>query len=186
MKPIVRRLQATAGSVMAVAITLSATQALALDEIFERHLKQIKLPPGFHIEVFAEVPGARSLAYAPETGTVFVGSTREAVHAVIDTDKNGKAEAVTQILSRQKVPNGIAWHRDYLYVAEQHRITRYHARNFTPGQPWDAKAEVDQLPDKFHHGWRYIGFGPNDKLYVAVGSPCNICDPQGIEGTSSA
>ena len=185
MKPIAKRIQATAGSVMAVAIILSATQALALDGIFQRHLKQIKLPPGFHIEVFAEVPGARSLAYAPETATVFVGSTREAVHAVIDKDKNGKAEAVTQILSPQKVPNGIAWHRDYLYVAEQHRITRYHARNFTPGQPWDAKAEViyDQLPDKSHHGWRYIGFGPNGKLYVAVGSPCNICDPQGIEGT---
>lgn len=185
MKPIARRIQAIVGSAMAAAITLSAARALALDEIFEQHLKQIKLPPGFHIEVFAEVPAARSLAYAPETGTVFVGSMRDAVHAVIDQDKNGKAEAVTQILSRQKVPNGVAWHRDYLYVAEQHRITRYHAQNFTPGQPWDAKAVViyDQLPDKSHHGWRYIGFGPDDKLYVTIGAPCNICDPQGIEGT---
>lgn len=66
---------------------------------------------------------------------MFVGSTREAVH-VIDTDKNGKAQAVTQILSRQKVPNGIAWHRDYLYVAEQHRITdimRGISRQGSPG-----------------------------------------------------
>jgi glucose/arabinose dehydrogenase len=34
----------------------------------------------------------------------------------------------------------------------------------------------DDYPDALHHGWKYIAFGPDDKLYVPVGAPCNICD----------
>jgi glucose/arabinose dehydrogenase len=36
---------------------------------------------------------------------------------------------------------------------------------------------VDGLPEETHHGWKYIAFGPDGKLYVPVGAPCNICNP---------
>ncbi|HUR30259.1 MAG TPA: PQQ-dependent sugar dehydrogenase, partial [Saprospiraceae bacterium] len=35
---------------------------------------------------------------------------------------------------------------------------------------------VDDYPDKEHHGWKYIAFGPDGYLYVPVGAPCNICE----------
>jgi glucose/arabinose dehydrogenase len=42
---------------------------------------------------------------------------------------------------------------------------------------------MEGLPNKFLHGWRYAKFGPDRKLYVAIGAPCNICEPKGREGS---
>ena len=36
------------------------------------------------------------------------------------------------------------------------------------------------LPSEKHHGWRYIGFGPDGKFYVSIGAPCNVCDDDGF------
>ncbi|HEY8354403.1 MAG TPA: SMP-30/gluconolactonase/LRE family protein, partial [Methylophilaceae bacterium] len=95
------------------------------------------------------------------------------------------ADEVITILDDLNVGNGVAMHNGNLYVAEQNRITRYAAPDFDLNLPFKQMREViyDQLPDKAHHGWRYIAFGPDNKLYVTVGAPCNICDPQGMEAS---
>lgn len=152
----------------------------------EDNLSKLNLPDGFAIEIYAEnLPGARSMALGQSTGTVFVGTRTKTVYAVVDKDKDRKADEVVTILNDLKVPNGLAMHQGMLYVAEQHRIVRYPAPGFSLDLPFAEMGEViyEQLPDKGHHGWRYIEFGPDEKLYVTVGVACNICDFEDPEGT---
>ena len=88
-------------------------------------LDLIRLPPGYKIEPYARVPGARSMAVVPSLGVVFVGTRSDTVFAVLDEDGDGHAEEVRAVLSGLKVANGIAWLNGWLYVAEQHRVVRF-------------------------------------------------------------
>ncbi len=147
------------------------------------NLAKISLPPGFKIQVFAEVPRARSMAVGEPMGVVFVGTRFDKLYAVVDRNRDGVGEEVVAIASDLKVPNGVAFKDGFLYVAEQHRVIRYAAPEFDIYRQFPPDVIFEGLPDKFAHGWRYAAVGPDRKLYVAVGIPCNICDPQGIEGT---
>lgn len=148
------------------------------------NLNKLHLPDGFQIDVYAEVPGARQMALGTN-GNVYVGTRGSHVYAVVDKNKDHKADQVVSILDDLKVGNGVAMVDGHLYVAEQHRITRYAAPDFDLTLPFKAMREVvyEQLPDKAHHGWRYLAVGPNNKLYVTIGAPCNICDPTGHEAS---
>jgi glucose/arabinose dehydrogenase len=118
------------------------------------------------------------MAPAPEHGVIFVGSRDEDVFAVYDQNKDGVAERVQRILTDLNVPNGIAWRKGYLYIAEQHRLVRYKF-----GQWQNPEVLYSDFPDKDWHGWRYAAFGPHGGLYVSIGAPCNVCDLDGMEGT---
>jgi glucose/arabinose dehydrogenase len=141
-------------------------------------LDKIKLPPGFKIDIYASsVPGARSMTLSPN-GTLYVGTRDQGnVYAIRDTNHDGKAEEVITIASGLHQPNGVAFRNGSLYVAEVSRISRYddiESRLHDPPQPVVVN---DQLPDDEWHGWKFIRFGPDGKLYVPVGAPCNICEP---------
>ncbi|MDC0186174.1 PQQ-dependent sugar dehydrogenase [Gammaproteobacteria bacterium] len=135
-------------------------------------IPDIKLPDGFHISVLtSETPDARSMALG--NNTLFVSTRRE-----------GKIYAVTNYLDQPKVtvivdnlymPNGIAFKNGDLYVAEIHRLLKF--ENIESNID-DAKYTIisDEFPTDQHHGWRYITFGPDEKLYIPIGSPCNYCD----------
>ncbi len=137
---------------------------------------RLKLPPGFKIEVYADqVEGARSLAIG-EKGTVFVGTRSDSVYALIDSNRDGKADEIVTIAKGLNAPNGVAFRNGALYVAEINRILRFddieaHLRN--PPKP---VVVFDKLPREGHHGWKFIAFGPDGLLYVPVGAPCNICE----------
>ena len=149
-------------------------------------LASIRLPPGVSISMYADdVPGARSLALSP-SGIVYVG-TRDrgdgSVYAVVDEGRDGTADRVVTIARGLSQPNGVAWHHGSLYVAEFNRVIRYSAIDdfVSSGRGFDdvpLATVVRALPETDHHEWRYIGFGPDGKLYVGLGAPCNICDPQ--------
>ncbi len=164
---------------------LFSTAGSVAQSNIEKNLGKLNLPPGFEIDVYAEVSSARSMALGQSTGTVFVGTRGNKVYAVVDKDKDRKAEDVVTILDDLKVGNGVAMHQGNLYIAEQHRIARYPAPGFDLNLPFAEMREViyDKLPDKDHHGWRYIDFGPDGKLYVTVGAPCNICEVNDTEAT---
>ena len=140
----------------------------------ELNLDDIRLPPGFSIEVFAEVPKARSLALG-SNGTVFVGTRADsAVYAVVP--REGSAPEVIKLLDGLDMPNGVAFRNGDLYVAEKSRVSRYANVESSLRDMPDADVLAIKLPGESHHGSRYIGFGPDGKLYVSIGSPCNVCD----------
>lgn len=141
-------------------------------------LDKIKLPAGFKIEVYAEVENARSLTMSP-SGTLFVGNRNgDNVYAVKDTDGDFKADKKWTIASGLNMPNGVAFKDGDLYVAEVSRITKYVGIESKLADPPKPVVINDQYPTETHHGWKYIAFGPDGKLYVPVGAPCNICDPE--------
>jgi glucose/arabinose dehydrogenase len=142
----------------------------------------VQLPPGFKIEVWADnVPLAREMAISPK-GTVFVGSMRFGKPAtdVYAIRTVGGKRKVTTLLTGLNNPNGVAFRDGALYVAEVHQITRYDDIENHLDKPGKGKL-ITHLPTEQHHGWRYIAFGPDGKLYVAIGAPCNICD-KGAQG----
>lgn len=141
-------------------------------------LDKIKLPEGFTISLFSDnVPNARSMALSKD-GTVFVGTRSNGnVYALQDRDQDGKAEQRHIIASGLNMPNGVAYKDGTLFVAELNRIIRFDNIDQQLDNPPNAAVIYDQFPSKQRHGWKYIRFGPDDKLYTAVGAPCNICLP---------
>lgn len=140
-------------------------------------LMAIKLPPGFNISVFAEVENARSLTQSP-SGIIYVGNrTEDKVYAVQDTDGDFVADKKWVLDSGLNMPNGVAFRDGDLYVAEVSRILKYEAIELKLDNPGEPIVVYDKFPTETHHGWKYIAFGPDGKLYVPVGAPCNICEP---------
>lgn len=75
-----------------------------------------------------------------------------------------------------EMPNGVAFHKGALYVAEMTRILRFDDVEKHLGQPQTPKVVIDKLPGTAQHGWKTIRFGPDGKLYVTIGAPCNVCE----------
>ncbi|MEJ2568734.1 MAG: PQQ-dependent sugar dehydrogenase, partial [candidate division WOR-3 bacterium] len=139
-------------------------------------IENIKLPPGFEINIYAnDVPGARSLCLTQE-GILFVGSRKEGrVYAVLDSNKDFKSDKVITIASGLNSPNGVAFREGALFVAEISRISKFeNIENNLNSSPKPSIVNVS-FPADEHHGWKFIAFGPDDKLYVPVGAPCNVC-----------
>ena len=136
----------------------------------------IRLPPGFRIEFYAQkVEGARSLALGPE-GIVFVGSHSPGkVYALVDRNGDNKIDEVITTVSGLNSPNGVAYRNGSLYVAEISRVLRYDDISKNLKNPPKPVIVNDTFPTDGHHGWKFIRFGPDDKLYVPVGAPCNNC-----------
>jgi len=141
-------------------------------------LDQIKLQPGFKIEVWAgDVPNARSMAIS-DNGIVFVGNRQDKnVYALVDENGDGKAETKYILAEGLKMPNGVAFKDGDLYVAEVSRILRFKDIKNNLTNP-SYEVVYDQYPTKTHHGWKFIAFGPDGLLYVPVGAPCNICESE--------
>jgi glucose/arabinose dehydrogenase len=142
-------------------------------------INKIKLPKGFSITLFADnVPDARSMALG-QNGTVFVGTrTNGNVYALQDADKDGKVDQPYIIASGLYSPNGVAYKEGTLYVAEINRIIRFENIDQRLKNPPKPSVVYGQFPKEKHHGWKYLRFGPDNRLYTAVGAPCNICEPE--------
>jgi glucose/arabinose dehydrogenase len=140
----------------------------------EPELSQIRLPPGFKIETFAQVPNARQMALGKDT--LFVGSMRAGkVHAI--PLRNGRAGKPRVIAEGLNLPVGVAFRDGDLYISAVNRILRIRNAEHQTSAKSEIETVFDTLPGETHHGWKFIAFGPDGKLYIPVGAPCNICAP---------
>jgi glucose/arabinose dehydrogenase len=141
-------------------------------------IQQIQLPEGFVISLFAQnIPSARSLTMSPG-GTLFVGTRSGGagrVYALQDLNNDFKADRVYTIASGLNMPNGVAFRNGSLYVGEINRILRFDDIESRLDDPPAPVVVNDNLPSDRHHGWKFIGFGPDGRLYLNVGAPCNVC-----------
>ena len=139
----------------------------------------LKLPKGFKVDVYAEgVVNARSMALSPE-GTLFVGTRNEgSVYALKDIDGDNRSDTTITLISGLTMPNGVAVRNGDLYIAEVNRVIKVNDIENNLKEGVDYEVINDSYPEKKHHGWKYIAFGPDDKLYVPVGAPCNICESE--------
>lgn len=143
----------------------------------ETKLDKLNLPDGFNIEVYAEnVEGARSMVMSNDN-VLYVGTRSEGnVYAIPDADNDKKGDKVITIAEDLNSPNGVALKNGDLYVAEISKVWKYQNIDDTYNKPGKKILVNDNFPEEGHHGWKYIAFGPDGKLYVPVGAPCNICN----------
>jgi glucose/arabinose dehydrogenase len=143
----------------------------------------IKLPAGFKAEIWSHGHAAARTMVMGSKGTMFMG-TRAIGRVYAITDRGGKREVRT-LLTGLTQPNGLAFKDGSLYVFAINRVLRYdniEDRLDNPGEPVDL-SKAYNLPDTLHHNWKYVAFGPDGKMYVQVGSNCNICEINpGIHG----
>lgn len=151
---------------------------LPLPALAAAQLDRLVLPAGFHVALYSDqVPDARELALGAH-GTVFVGSTGAGkVYALTDTHGDGVADRVRVIASGLQEPMGVAFHDGDLYVSAVSRILVLRDIEQHLDDPPTPELITDRLPRETAHGGRFIAFGPDGRLYVPIGAPCNICDP---------
>jgi glucose/arabinose dehydrogenase len=142
----------------------------------ELPLKDIKLPVGFEISVYARLPNARSMTLSPK-GTLFVGTQREGKVYAVPAQNGGAPKKAAIIAQGMNMPNGVAFRDGALYVAEVSRVVRYDNIESQLSSPPKPVVVNDSFPKERLHGWKFIAFGPDGMLYVPVGAPCNICEP---------
>jgi glucose/arabinose dehydrogenase len=169
--------------IIALLIGISCNQENNTNEFLtltKQTLGYLEVPAGFSVDVFAEgVEGARQMALGDD-GIIYIGTRRTGengkLYAVIDSDNDFKADEVTVVASGLRMPNGVAYRDGDLYVAEVSNIWRYDDIDETYNQAPEPELIRDDYPTESSHGWKYIAFGPDDKLYVPVGAPCNVCN----------
>ena len=138
-------------------------------------LNKIKVPKGFKVEVYASgIKNARTLRMG-DKGTLFVGNWQgNKVWAV--TEKDGKRTAKV-LYENLDWPNGLAFHKGTLYIAEHQKISKAENIEDNLDNPPKLVPIYDKLGEPRPHGWRFLGIGPDEKLYVSNSAPCNICMP---------
>ena len=157
-------------------------------ENIKKVLANIKLPPGFKIDLYAIVPDARDMAMAPQGTVLFVGTRKDKVWVVSDRDRDGVADEVKDFAPSLTfdVPNGVQFSKDgFLFVAERNHVRMFPAAEFFYEGP-DVVA-VDIVPkgelipveeESYNHTARVVDIGPDDKLYISLGQPFNVAPPE--------
>jgi glucose/arabinose dehydrogenase len=148
---------------------------MTVTPLAEIPVDKIKVPKGFHVEVWAHgMPGVRMMTRGSK-GTIWAG-TRTVGRVYEIKDKGGQREH--RILAEKLVqPNGVAFQGGNLYVMAINRVFRYDGIEDNPNVKPVELTEAFKLPPEVHHNWKFIAFGPDSRLYVQVGAPCNICEP---------
>jgi glucose/arabinose dehydrogenase len=143
-------------------------------------LDRIRLPPGFAIELWTRVDNPREMALGrtgPDGGTLFVGSGRAGkVHAV-RFDAALRVKDVVTVANGLQIPMGVAYKDGNLYASAVSRILRFDDIERHLEQPPAPAVVTDRLATETHHGGKFLAFGPDGKLYVPTGAPCNVCEP---------
>jgi glucose/arabinose dehydrogenase len=143
-------------------------------------LDKIRVPKGFQVELWAHgMPGVRMMTRGSK-GTIWAGT--RIIGRVYEIKDQGGVRTHRILAAKLVQPNGVAFQGGNLYVMAINRVFRYDGIEDNPNvKPVELTAAF-KLPPEVHHNWKFIAFGPDSKLYVQVGSPCNICEPSDQHG----
>lgn len=154
-------------------------------------LQQIKMPPGFKIELFAIVPDARQMAVSRNTAAVWVGTRKSTVYSVNDRDMDHVADTVEEFSPSVKfdIPAGACYSPDgFLFIAERNRVMMFPAAEyFMEGSDTVAFAIVKQgdlIPpeeESYNHTTRSCVIGPDNRIYISLGQPFNVQPPEKVD-----
>jgi glucose/arabinose dehydrogenase len=145
----------------------------AVQQATDANIAQLKVPAGFSINKFADGMGKPRILVVNSNGQVYT-SDRDAgiVMMLTDADKDGIAENKKTVATIKQV-HGLSIHNGKMYMVA---VNEVYAADMNPdgtlGQPMML---IDDLPDGGQHPNRTIGFGPDNKMYLTVGSTCNSC-----------
>ena len=137
-------------------------------------VSKLKLPAGFKAELWASgLPGGRAMALSDDGKKVYLGT--RVIGRVYEVTDAGDKRTVRVVVDKLTQPSGVAFNKGALYVFAIDKVLRFDGIAGNPNaQPQDLTAKFD-LPKEQHHNWKYVAFGPDGKLYVPFGAPCNIC-----------
>jgi len=173
----VRRWRATAVFIAAVGAGAGAAGAPQLDKL--------RMPDGFRVELLTDaVPNARQMTLgrsAEGKGIVYVGSASAGKVYAVEYGASGRA-TVRTVAAGLQLPTGVAYREGALFVGSLARVLRFDGIDDKLAAPPAPTVVTDRFPTETHHGRRFIAFGPDGKLYVPVGAPCNICLPDERHG----
>jgi glucose/arabinose dehydrogenase len=164
----------------AAALIFAGSAAAPARAADDPQVSKLKAPAGFQVELWVRVENARQMALGradEKGGTLFVGSSRAGkVHAV-RFDGTFKAQAPVVVASGLQIPMGVAYREGSLYVSAVSKIVRLDNVERDLSKPVQPVVVTDKLTPETHHGGKFLAFGPDGKLYVPTGAPCNICEP---------
>ncbi|MEO8312803.1 MAG: PQQ-dependent sugar dehydrogenase [Caldimonas sp.] len=147
-------------------------------------LDKLRVPDGFRVELLTDaVPSARQMTLgrnADGKGIVYVGSTQGRVYAV-EYGASGRG-GVRTVAANLQLPTGVAYRDGALFIGALTRVLRLDGIDDKLAAPPTPVVVSDRFPSETHHGRRFIAFGPDGKLYVPVGAPCNVCLPDERHG----
>jgi glucose/arabinose dehydrogenase len=138
-------------------------------------IDNLKLPPDFSVEIWATgIPGGRAMARG-DKGKIYIGT--RIIGRVYEITDEGDRRTSRVVVDKLTQPAGVAFANGSLYVMAINKVLRFDGIENNPNvQPVDLTDKFN-LPPEQHHNWKYIAFGPDKKLYVPFGAPCNICEP---------
>jgi glucose/arabinose dehydrogenase/sugar lactone lactonase YvrE len=137
-------------------------------------VRQLTVPPGFTVSVFAERLGAPRMLAVGEDGTVYVTRRDSNDVLALRDDGSGRAGPPRKVITDLRRVHGITLHGGKMYLAT---IKEVYAADLRPeGSVSTPKAIITDLPDGGQHPNRTIGVGPDGMLYIAIGSTCNVCN----------
>jgi glucose/arabinose dehydrogenase len=169
-----RRAAAVAG-LLASAVAVAAPQT-----------EKLRVPAGFRVELLTDaVPNARQMAlgrHDATRGIVYVGSASAGKVYAVQYGASGARASVQTIASGLQLPSGVAYRNGALFVGALARVLRFDDIDDRLAAPPAPRVVSDRFPGDSHHGRRFIAFGPDGKLYVPVGAPCNVCLPDDRHG----
>ena len=139
-------------------------------------VKKLKVPAGFKVELWASgLPGGRAMALSEDGKKVYVGT--RVIGRVYEVTDEGSKRSVRVLVDKLTQPAGVAYKDGALYVFAIDKVLKFDGiAKSGDVKPQDLTAKFD-LPPEQHHNWKYVAFGPDGKLYVPFGAPCNICEP---------
>ncbi len=160
---------------MATSTLAPLANKLTVTPASEIHLDRLKLPAGFKIELWSMgTPGIRALTRG-DNGKIY-GGTR-ALGRVYEITDAGGARTSRVVVDKLTQPAGVAFKNGSLYVMAIDKVLRFDGIEGNPSVAPVDMTPLFNLPKEQHHNWKYIRFGPDNKLYVPFGAPCNICEP---------